>query len=206
MLKITSEPPATSLAEGFGMVFLESWLAECPLLGRDLPEITRDFVEAGGVSGVVEEIQLFTTQLRTGDNKTMIVPNGKITGDAITNYSLKGTRRIDMVVGVSYGDGVLHMKAGGSRKVFWQGPSIGFDLGGDASKVFVLVYDLPSAGAIFQRFPGVDGSFYYVGGVGVNYQRSEGIVLAPIRAGVGLRARASVGYMHYTRKRSWIPF
>ena len=124
-------------------------------------------------------------------------PNAYITGEELSGA---------IGVGASYGDGTLRMKSGGSRKVFWQGPSIGFDLGGDASKVFVLVYDLPSTDAIFQRFPGVDGSFYYVGGVGVNYQRSEGIVLAPIRAGVGLRARASVGYTHYTRKRSWIPF
>jgi len=109
-------------------------------------------------------------------------------------------------VGLTYGRGTLRFKSGGSREVFWTGPSIGFDLGGDASKVFVLVYDLPHAEALFRRFPGVDGSFYYVGGVGANLQRSEGITLAPIRAGAGLRARASVGYTHYTRKRTWVPF
>jgi len=124
-------------------------------------------------------------------------PNAYVTGEELSGA---------VGVGATYGDGTLRLKAGGSRKVYWQGPSIGFDFGGNASKVFVLVYDLPSANAIFQRFPGVDGSFYYVGGVGVNYQRAEGIVLAPIRAGVGLRARASIGYMHYTRKRSWLPF
>ncbi len=109
-------------------------------------------------------------------------------------------------VGLRYGDGVLKFKKGGNEKVYWTGPSIGFDLGGNASKVFVLVYHLPSASKIFQRFPGVDGSFYYVGGAGINYQQSGDIILAPIRLGVGLRAGASVGYMHYTRKKTWNPF
>lgn len=124
-------------------------------------------------------------------------PNAYIAGEEVSGA---------IGIGATYGNGTLRFKSGAARKVFWQGPSVGFDFGGNASKVFVLIYDLPSANAIFQRFPGVDGSFYYVGGVGVNYQRSEGIVLAPIRAGVGLRARASVGYTHYTRKRSWVPF
>jgi hypothetical protein len=79
-------------------------------------------------------------------------------------------------------------------------------VGANASKVFVLVYHLPSTDRIFQRFPSVDGSFYYVGGVGVNYQRRDKIVLAPIRLGVGLRAGASIGYMHYTRKKTLNPF
>jgi len=111
-----------------------------------------------------------------------------------------------MTVGLRYGDGTLQMKGGASRKVFWSGPSVGFDVGGNASKVFVLVYRLPSTEKLFQRFPSVDGSLYYIGGVGVNYQRRDDIVLAPIRLGVGLRAGASVGYMHYTRKKTLNPF
>lgn len=109
-------------------------------------------------------------------------------------------------VGLRYGDGVLKMKQGGSTKVYWTGPSIGFDFGGNASKVFILVYHLPSSGKIFQRFPGVDGSLYFVGGAGINYQQLGNIILAPIRLGVGLREGASVGYMHYTRKKTWVPF
>jgi hypothetical protein len=89
--------------------------------------------------------------------------------------------------------------------VHWQGPSIGFDLGANADKVFTLVYHLPAKDSIFQRFPGVDGSLYYVGGVGINYQRRDNIILAPIRLGVGLRSGASVGYMHYTRKKTFNP-
>ncbi|MBB3065239.1 DUF1134 domain-containing protein [Limibacillus halophilus] len=109
-------------------------------------------------------------------------------------------------VGVRYGEGTLNSKLHGTRKIYWQGPSIGWDLGGNASRVFTLVYDLPSSEAIFQRFPGVEGSFYFIAGLGVNYQRAAGITLAPIRTGVGLRAGANVGYLHYTKESSWIPF
>lgn len=111
-----------------------------------------------------------------------------------------------ITVGLIYGDGTLVMKNQKSRHVYWTGPSIGFDFGANAAKVFTLVYNMNSSGALFQRFPAVDGSFYYVGGVGINYQRRGGITLAPIRLGVGLRAGASIGYMHYTPKKTYIPF
>lgn len=111
-----------------------------------------------------------------------------------------------ITVGLSYGKGDLQLKNGQSAKVFWQGPSVGFDLGLNASKVFVLVYKLADKNAIYQRFPGVDGSLYWVAGVGMNYQQRQNIVLAPIRLGVGWRAGASVGYMHYTRERTYNPF
>ncbi|MCF8207009.1 MAG: DUF1134 domain-containing protein [Methylotenera sp.] len=111
-----------------------------------------------------------------------------------------------ITVGLRYGDGELMMKGGASAKVFWAGPSIGFDLGANASKVFTLVYHLPKAADIYQRFPGVDGSLYYIGGAGINYQRLKGITLAPIRLGVGLRAGASVGYIHYRREKTINPF
>jgi hypothetical protein len=111
-----------------------------------------------------------------------------------------------ITVGLRYGEGELMMKGGGSAKVYWAGPSIGFDLGANASKVFTLVYHLPKPSAIYQRFPGVDGSLYYIGGAGINYQRLKGITLAPIRLGVGLRAGASVGYIHYRREKSINPF
>lgn len=110
-------------------------------------------------------------------------------------------------VGLRYGQGMLNIKGvEAPLQVYWQGPSIGFDLGGNVSKVFTLVYELKDADRLFQRFPGVDGSLYVVAGVGLNYQRTENITLAPIRTGVGLRAGASVGYLHYTRKKSWVPF
>ncbi len=111
-----------------------------------------------------------------------------------------------ITVGLRYGDGSLVMKRGGGTHVYWAGPSVGFDLGANASKVFTLVYKLPKASAIFRRFPGVDGSLYYVGGAGINYQRADGITLAPIRLGVGLRAGASVGYIHYRPEKTYNPF
>ncbi len=123
-------------------------------------------------------------------------PNGYIKGDELSAA---------ITVGLRYGKGELKMKNGETAKVYWQGPSVGFDLGFNASKVFVLVYRLPSKDAIYQRFPGVDGSLYYVAGAGMNYQQRQDIVLAPIRIGVGWRAGASVGYMHYTRERTYNP-
>jgi hypothetical protein len=109
-------------------------------------------------------------------------------------------------VGLRYGRGELVYKGGGGRKVYWQGPSIGFDLGANAVKVFVLVYDLPSTDALFQRYPGVEGSLYFVGGFGVNYAQSDGITLAPVRFGVGWRQGIGVGYMHFSRKKRYNPF
>ena len=110
-----------------------------------------------------------------------------------------------VIVGLRFGEGVLQYKGGGSTKVFWQGPSVGWDFGGNASKVFTLIYNLEDTSLLFQRFPAVDGSLYVVAGMSLNYQRSGDVVLAPIRTGVGLRAGASLGYVHYTRERSFVP-
>ncbi|MEJ1958430.1 MAG: DUF1134 domain-containing protein [Nitrosomonadales bacterium] len=124
-------------------------------------------------------------------------PNGYIKGEEASGA---------ITVGLRYGDGTLTLKNGGAQKLYWQGPSIGFDFGANASKVFVLVYNLSSSDKIYQRFPAVDGSFYYVGGAGINYQQRGSIILAPIRLGVGLRAGASIGYMHYTKEKTYNPF
>jgi hypothetical protein len=107
--------------------------------------------------------------------------------------------------GLRYGKGLMYMKDRPRMDVFWQGPTGGFDWGGNASRVFTLCYDLQYPDAIFRRFPGVDGSAYFVGGLGVNYQRAEDITLAPIRAGVGFRLGASLGYLAYSRQRNVIP-
>jgi hypothetical protein len=107
--------------------------------------------------------------------------------------------------GLRYGRGMLYMKDKPVQEVFWQGPSFGFDVGGNASRVFVLCYDLEFPDAIYRRFPGVEGSAYFVGGLGVNYQRADGVTLAPIRAGMGLRLGANIGYLAYSRKRRLIP-
>lgn len=111
-----------------------------------------------------------------------------------------------MTVGLRYGRGLLYMKDKEPVQVYWQGPTIGWDLGANAARVFTLCYNLQYPDVIFQRFPGVEGSAYLVGGLGVNYQNADGIVLAPIRAGVGLRLGANVGYLSYSRKRNILPF
>lgn len=111
-----------------------------------------------------------------------------------------------IIAGLRYGQGYLVYKGGGRGPVFWQGPSIGWDFGGNASKVFTLVYNLKRTEQLFQRYPGVEGSLYVVAGVGLNYLRSGDVVLAPMRTGVGLRAGASVGYLHFTREPSLVPF
>jgi len=111
-----------------------------------------------------------------------------------------------LTVGLRYGRGLLYMKNQPHLEVFWQGPSIGWDVGGNGSRVFTLCYNLQYPDAVFRRFPGVEGTAYLVGGMGVNYQRAEDITLAPIRAGVGLRLGANIGYLSYSRKRRILPF
>lgn len=124
-------------------------------------------------------------------------PNGYIAGEEVSGA---------IGVGLRYGKGELSRKAAATRKVFWQGPSIGWDIGGNASKVFTLVYGLDKADQLFERFPAVEGSFYFVAGLGVSYQQSGKVILAPIRTGVGLRTGANVGYLHYGPEHSWLPF
>lgn len=107
--------------------------------------------------------------------------------------------------GARFGKGTLWMKSGEHRYLYWQGPTVGFDVGAEAGKVFTLVYGLDDIDDIYRRFPGVDGSAYLIGGMAVNYQRTNGITLAPVRTGVGLRLGANVGYTRYTNKRA-LPF
>ncbi|MGB8693650.1 MAG: EipA family protein [Steroidobacteraceae bacterium] len=109
-------------------------------------------------------------------------------------------------VGVRYGHGDLVYKGGAGRKVYWQGPSIGFDLGANAVKVFALVYDLPTSERLFRRFPGVEGSLYFVGGFGVNYVQADKTVIAPVRFGVGWRQGIAISYMHFSPKKRINPF
>jgi hypothetical protein len=111
-----------------------------------------------------------------------------------------------IAVGVRYGNGWMHRKNAQNMRVYWQGPSLGFDLGANASKVFTLVYHIGESGQIFQRYPGVEGTIYVVGGFGVNYQQRNNVILAPIRTGVGLRGGVNIGYLHYSREQETLPF
>lgn len=110
------------------------------------------------------------------------------------------------VVGVRYGSGVMTHKVEGQQPVYWTGPSLGFDVGGDANKVFVLAYNLYDTEELFNRFPGAEGRLYLVGGFAATYLRRGNVVLIPIRLGVGWRAGVNVGYMNFTHKSRWLPF
>lgn len=110
------------------------------------------------------------------------------------------------VGGLRYGEGTLFLKDGTQQKVYWQGPSVGFDFGGNGSRSLVLVYNIDHTSDIFSRFVGVDGSAYLVGGIGVNFQSNEKLSLAPIRTGLGARLGANIGYLKYTAKPTWNPF
>jgi hypothetical protein len=124
-------------------------------------------------------------------------PNGYVLGQ-------EGSGAI--IVGLRYGDGTLYTKNAGDRRVFWEGPSIGFDTGGEGARTMMLVYNLPATDAIYQRFPGIDGSAYFVGGFGMTALGDGNIVVVPIRSGVGLRLGANIGYLKFTPNATWNPF
>ena len=124
-------------------------------------------------------------------------PNGYILGEEAGGAFVGGLR---------YGDGTLYTKNAGDMRVFWQGPTIGFDAGADGARTMMLVYNLPRTDAIFDRFGGVDGSAYFVGGFGMTALTANNIVLVPIRAGVGLRLGANLGYLKFTSRPTWNPF
>jgi hypothetical protein len=125
------------------------------------------------------------------------LPNGYILGQEAGGA---------FVAGLRYGEGVLYTKNAGDLRVFWQGPSVGFDMGGEGARTMMLVYNLPATGAIYQRFAGIDGSAYFVGGFGMTALAAGGVVLVPIRSGVGLRLGANVGYLKFTDSATWNPF
>jgi hypothetical protein len=109
-------------------------------------------------------------------------------------------------VGLRYGSGVLHHKVEGDRPVYWTGPSLGFDIGGNASKEFILVYNLYDSQDLYHRFPAAEGTAYFIGGFTASYLRRGDVVLIPIRLGVGWRLGASVGYMKFTSQSKLLPF
>jgi hypothetical protein len=110
------------------------------------------------------------------------------------------------VVGLRYGDGKLYTRNAGDRRVFWEGPSVGFDTGGEGARTMMLVYNLPSTDAIYQRFAGIDGSAYFIGGFGMTALTANNVVIVPIRSGVGLRLGANIGYLKFTPNATWNPF
>ena len=125
------------------------------------------------------------------------LPNGYILGEEVGGAFIGGLR---------YGDGKLYTRNAGDLRVFWQGPSIGFDAGADGARTMMLVYSLPQTGAIFERFGGINGSAYLVGGFGMTALTANKIVVVPIRSGIGLRLGANLGYLKFTDSPTWNPF
>lgn len=124
-------------------------------------------------------------------------PNGYILGEEAGGAFIGGLR---------YGEGRLFTRNAGEERLFWQGPSIGFDTGADGDRTMMLVYGLPDKQAIFNRFAGVDGSAYFVGGLGMTALANLGITVVPIRTGVGVRLGANIGYLKFTPSSTWNPF
>ncbi len=110
------------------------------------------------------------------------------------------------VGGLRFGEGTIYYKNGAKKHIYWQGPSIGFDFGGNGSRTLTLVYNSQSPEDLYSRFAGVEGSAYLVGGLGVNFQRKDDIVMAPIRTGLGARLGANIGYLKYSKHPTWNPF
>ena len=186
-------------ATGSLLSVLHAWAADEPRgetkdTGADLKYTANEITDAGAnFFGITTEAMAKAVQHVFGD---LGEPDAYIKGDEGSGA---------FVVGLRYGSGWLVRKTREPRQVYWKGPSIGFDVGADASKCFTLVYNLREDRRLFQRFPGVEGSFYLVAGLGVNYQRSGGVTLAPIRNGVGLRAGVNAHYQVYSDRRDWFP-
>lgn len=141
---------------------------------------------SGGLATVIEE-----AVSRYGQ------PNGYILGEEGTGAIIGGLR---------YGEGMLNTRDRGKTKVYWQGPSIGWDFGGDGARTMMLVYNLPGPQALWQRFAGVDGSAYFIGGFGMTALVADRIYVVPVRSGVGLRLGVNIGYLKFTPKPTWNPF
>ena len=124
-------------------------------------------------------------------------PNGYVLGQEASGAFIGGVR---------YGEGVMYTRNAGDQRVYWQGPSIGFDVGGDGDRTMMLIYNLPSTRGIFTRFGGLDGSAYFIGGFGFTALTDNNVVLVPIRSGVGARLGVNLSYLKFTRESTWNPF
>jgi hypothetical protein len=178
------------------------WISPAPVAAQPVPQqqpaayySSNEILDAGhrffgtvsrGLAQIVE---------RTGSQFGL--PNGYILGQEGGGAFIGGLR---------YGEGTLYTKNAGDLRVFWQGPTVGWDFGGEGARTMMLVYGLPATDAIYQRFLGVDGSAYVVGGLGMTVLTFNNVVVVPIRSGLGLRLGANVGYLKFTPQATWNPF
>jgi hypothetical protein len=124
-------------------------------------------------------------------------PNGYVLGQEAGGAFIGGLR---------YGEGVMYTRNAGDLKVFWEGPSLGFDAGADGDRTMMLVYNLPATNAIFRRYGGVDGSAYLIGGFGMTALVNDDVYVVPIRTGLGARLGFNVSYLKFTESSTWNPF
>jgi hypothetical protein len=166
-----------------------------PSAGRPTEFSSTEIIDSGhrffgsisrGLASVVEEA-----------TKRWGKPNGYVLGQEAGGAFIGGLR---------YGEGVMYTRNAGDLKVFWQGPSLGFDAGADGARTMMLVYNLPSTDAIFRRYGGVDGSAYLVGGFGMTALVNDGVFVVPIRSGIGARLGFNVSYLKFTPSSTWNPF
>jgi hypothetical protein len=125
------------------------------------------------------------------------LPNGYILGEEASGAFIGGLR---------FGEGTLFTKNAGEHRLFWQGPSFGFDAGGDGARTMMLIYDLPSVESIYGRFGGVTGTAYLVGGVGMTLLTRDDIKIVPVKTGLGARLGINIGYLKITPMPTWNPF
>lgn len=124
-------------------------------------------------------------------------PNAYILGQEASGAFIAGAR---------FGEGTMYTRNAGDHRVYWQGPSLGFDAGADGARTMMLVYNLPSTSAIFRRFGGINGSAYLVGGFGFTALVADEVVVVPIRSGLGARLGVNLGYLKFTQRSTWNPF
>lgn len=173
-----SHPVTAATAAGTGATYQQSDVMDAAegVFGRG----------AEGLAKVVEKVL-----------KDQGEPNAYITGrEAGASFA----------IGLRYGSGVMHHKIEGDRPVYWTGPSLGFDFGGNGAKTFILVYNLYDSQDLFHRYPAAEGAAYLIGGFNASYLRRKDVVLIPIRLGVGWRLGANVGYLKFTEESKWLPF
>jgi hypothetical protein len=202
------QPPATSSQDGdlnADLVKTEQNAAEVPIADAPNPSVAADAKAGtfrkddliGAAEGVFGKGAKDLGALMERILKEQGEPNGYIAGREASGA---------FVVGLRYGSGTLSHKIEGQRAVYWTGPSVGFDVGGDAANVFVLVYNLYDSQDLYKRFAQVEGRAYFVGGLSATYLRRGSVALIPIRLGVGVRLGANIGYMKFSEKSRWLPF
>jgi hypothetical protein len=170
------------------MAFAAPARASQPYTAQEIIDSGHQFFgsTSGGLASIVEH--LF---------QSYGLPNGYILGEEAGGAFFGG---------LTYGEGTLHTKNVGDHRVYWQGPSLGLDAGGQGSRSMILVYNLDSVSSLYQRYAGVSGSAYLVAGLGFNVLKSGNTLLVPVRTGVGARLGVNVGYLKMTPQPTWNPF